>query len=85
MKQGARQTKLQENKKVKQHIKAFYSIMGEMESLSQELLRIHTDVTFTEDNIQGYVEPIFGRELDNMEKFLVLGKTHKEDEKDNTE
>ena len=84
MKSGARQMKLQENKKVKKHVKAFYSIMGEMENLSQELLRVHPEITFTEDNIQEYVKPIFGRELDSMEKFLVLGKTHKENEENNT-
>jgi len=84
MKAGVRQMKLQEDKKIKKHIKGFYSIMGEMESLSQELRLSYPDIEFTEENLNEYAQPIYGRDLDNMEMFLVLGKLHKEDGEDNT-
>jgi len=84
MKQGVRQMKLQEDKKIKKHIKGFYSIMGEMESLSQELRLSYPDIEFTEENLNEYTQPIYGRDLDNMEMFLVLAKLHKEDGEDNT-
>lgn len=82
MKQGQRQMKVAENKKVKKHIKAFYSIMNTMEDISKQL---DPNLDYTEDNINDYVRPILGRDLDSMEKFLVLGKLHygKEESSDN--
>lgn len=82
MKQGQRQMKVAEDKKVKKHIKAFYSIMNTMEGISKQL---DPNLDYTEDNINDYVRPILGRDLDSMEKFLVLGKLHygKEESSDN--
>jgi hypothetical protein len=73
MKNGLRQMKVAENKKVKKHVKAFYSIMDTMETISKEL---DPTLEYTEDNINDYVKPMLGRDLDSMEKFLVLGKLH---------
>lgn len=82
MKQGLRQTKVVEDKKVKKHVKAFYGIMHTMEEISKEL---DPTLEYTEDNINDYVKPMLGRDLDSMEKFLVLGKLHygKEDTSNN--
>ena len=82
MKNGLRQMKVVEDKKVKKHIKAFYSIMNTMENISKQL---DPNLDYTEDNINDYVRPILGRDLDSMEKFLVLGKLHygKEESSDN--
>lgn len=82
MKNGLRQMKVAENKKVKKHIKAFYSIMNTMEDISKQL---DPNLDYTEDNINDYVRPIVGRDLDSIEKFLVLGKLHygKEESSDN--
>lgn len=82
MKNGLRQMKVAENKKVKKHVKAFYSIMDTMETISKEL---DPTLEYNEDNINDYVRPILGRDLDSMEKFLVLGKLHygKEESSDN--
>ena len=82
MKQGQRQMKVAEDKKVKKHIKAFYSIMNTMEDISKQL---DPNLDYTEDNINDYVRPILGRDLDSMEKFLVLGKLYhgKEEPSDN--
>ena len=73
MKQGLRQMKVAEDKKVKKHVKAFYSIMHTMEEISKEL---DPTLEYTEDNINDYVQPMLGRDLDSMETFLVLGKLH---------
>ena len=73
MKSGLRQMKVAEDKKVKRHVKAFYSIMHTMEEISKEL---DPTLEYTEDNINDYVKPMLGRDLDSMEKFLVLGKVH---------
>ena len=73
MKSGLRQMKVAEDKKVKKHVKAFYSIMHTMEEISKEL---DPTLEYTEDNINDYVKPMLGRDLDSMEKFLILGKLH---------
>ena len=71
MKSGLRQMKVAEDKKVKKHVKAFYSIMHTMEEISKEL---DPTLEYTEDNINDYVKPMLGRDLDSMEKFLILSK-----------
>ena len=71
MKSGLRQMKVAEDKKVKKHVKAFYSIMHTMEEISKEL---DPTLEYTEDNINDYVKPVLGRDLDSMEQFLLLGK-----------
>ena len=73
MKSGLRQMKVAEDKKVKKHVKAFYSIMHTMEEISKEL---DPTLEYTEDNINDYVKPMLGRDLDSMEKFLILNKLH---------
>jgi hypothetical protein len=71
MKSGLRQMKVTEDKKVKKHVKAFYSIIGEIDKISKQL---DPTIKYTEENINEYVNPILGRDLDNMEQFLLLGK-----------
>ena len=73
MKSGLRQMKVVEDKKVKKHVKGFYSIMGMMDEISKELDPL---IEYSEENIDDYVRPKLGRDLDSMEKFLVLGKMH---------
>jgi len=81
-KNGKRQQVVAVKKKTKQHVKAFYSIMDQMETISKEL---DQTIEYTEENINDYVKPILGRELDSMEKFLVLGKLHYGKENSDTE
>ena len=71
MKNGLRQMKVAEDKKVKKHVKAFYSIMNTMEDISKQL---DPNLDYTEDNINDYVRPILGRDLDSMEKSLILNR-----------
>lgn len=73
MKSGQRQMKVANDKKVKQHTKAFYSILGRMDEIAKNL---DPSIKYTEENIDDYVRPSLGRDLDSMEKFLVLGKLH---------
>ena len=73
LKNGLRQAKLAERKKTKAHVKAFYKILGEMDVVAKQL---DPTLEYTEENINSYVNPIIGRDLDSMEKFLVLGKLH---------
>lgn len=71
MKSGQRQMKVANDKKVKKHVKGFYSIMHTIEEISKEL---DPTLEYNEDNINNYVKPMLGRDLDPMEKFLILGK-----------
>ena len=73
LKNGQRQVKLAERKKQKEHIKSFYHIIGRMDEISKQL---DSTLEYTEDNINEYVNPILGRDLDSMEKFVILGKMH---------
>ena len=73
MKSGLRQMKVAEDKKVKQHVKAFYNILETMQSIAGQL---DSNIEYNEDNINDYVRPMLGRDLDSMEKFLLLGKIY---------
>lgn len=75
-----RKFKLQEKKKVKQHLKEFYKGLDNMETIAVDLRKL--DVIFTEDNLQEYVTPLLGRDLDSMEKFVLLGKLNYKQELD---
>jgi|APGre2960657404_1045060.scaffolds.fasta_scaffold00004_96 hypothetical protein len=79
-KSSQRKFKLQEKKKVKQHLKEFYKGLGNMEAIAVDLRKL--DVIFTEDNLQEYVTPLLGRDLDSMEKFVLLGKLNYKQELD---
>lgn len=72
-KNGQRQVKLAERKKTKAHVKAFYKILGDMDVIAKDL---DPSLEYNEENINEYVNPILGRDLDSMEKFVVLGKLH---------
>lgn len=74
-KNGQRQLKLMQKKSIKKHVDGFYKILGEMDVLAKQL---DNTLEYTEENINDYVLPIYGRELDNMEKMVLLGKMHRE-------
>lgn len=79
LKKGLRKEKVYKDKLTTKHIKSFYRIMGEMDEVAKQL---DSSIEYTEENINEYVNPIFGRDLDNMEKMLVLGKIHYKKDKD---
>lgn len=82
-KSSIRKFKVQESKKVKDHLKEFYKGLNQMESMAVELRKL--DVIFTEGNLQEYVTPLLGRDLDSMEKFVLLGKLNNKEKSNETE
>lgn len=72
-KSGARQVKLAARTKTKTHLKGFYGILKDMDDIANRL-DIDEAVEYTDDNINEHVKPIYGRDLDSLEKILVLGK-----------
>lgn len=72
---GARQVKLAARAKTKLHIKSFYGILKDMDDIANRL-DIDEAIDYNEDNINDHVKPMYGRDLDSMEKMLVLGKLH---------
>lgn len=76
-KNGLRQVKLADKKETKKHLKSFYQIIGKLDDIVKQLDK---NIEYNEDNINEYTNPIMGRDLDNMEKFMILGKlsTNKE-------
>jgi hypothetical protein len=69
---GFRKHKLQEDKKVRKHIKGFYETLGKIQGVADSLKEL--DIDISEDNVNEHASKIIGRDLDEMEKFLVLGK-----------
>ena len=67
-----RQSKATDNRKVKNHIKSFYKILGELDNVANKIREKEVEVT--EDNIEKFAFDEMGREIDSMEKFLLLGK-----------
>lgn len=81
-KSGTRAQKLQNKKEVKKHLKGFYDMLGKTTELADYLKSLNLDVEITEENIDEHSIPFTGRKLDNMEKFLVLGKLNNQDAED---
>lgn len=72
LKQGNRKAYKTEKKSLKKHTMAFYKIMNQMNTLALTLVKKEYEVT--EDNIQKLALDNYGRELDDMEKMLVMSK-----------
>lgn len=83
LKKGLRSQKVKKDKETKRHVKEFYKIIGVINEITDSL---DPNISYTEDNINEYTLPFLGRDLDDMEKFLILGKlemnnkTNKKDE-----
>lgn len=72
MRAGKRLHDNKKSKETKQHVKAFYKIIN---TINTEVIpKLDLSVDYTEENIDEYVNPILGRDLDSMEKFMILGK-----------
>ena len=72
-KNGSRQVKLAAKTKTKLHLKSFYGILKDMDNIANRL-DIDEALEYTNENINDHVKPIYGRDLDSLEKVLVLGK-----------
>lgn len=71
-KNGNRKHKLQEQVKVKKQVKEFYTRIKQIDELVSYLVTLEDKVT--EDNIDSIVPELIGRELDSLEKTLILSK-----------
>lgn len=71
-KSGSRQVKLSKRKETKFHLKKFYGILDDMEMLAVQIKEKGFEVN--EENVNEYALKLYGRELDSMEKMLLLGK-----------
>lgn len=80
-KNGSRQYKLQEDKKVKKQVKEFYTRIKQMDELVSYLVTLKDKVT--EDNIDNIVPELIGRELDSLERTLILSKINGYETQDN--
>lgn len=74
-KKGFRQVKVDKDKLVKKHTKGFYQSLNKINNVIGELEKL--DVDITEDNVDSLSKPILGRDLDSMERFMILGRLSK--------
>lgn len=75
-KKGLRANKHKINKNIDSGVKSWMTKYHTMVELGKTILQNHPDIEIDkldEDNINTYAKPLFGRDLDNMEKLLVLG------------
>ena len=72
-KKGLRESKRKHEKEIIMHQEAFYKILGKIDELIPTL---DPSIEYTEENINDYCKEFFNRDLDSMEKFLILGKLH---------
>lgn len=70
-KKGIRSVKVKEKKQTKKHVKAFYHILKQIDFISTQL---DPTIVYNENNINDYSKPLLGRDLDSMEKSLLLSK-----------
>lgn len=75
-KKGWRSFKIKKDKLTKKHVKEFNSILSSISEIAPKLIHKYPDVEFTEDNLNDYILEFYHRELDAMEKFILLGKLH---------
>jgi len=70
-KNGKRQLKVTKNKLVKKHTKGFYKSLN----LINDLIRYfkNNNIEVTEDNVEELSKEQLGRDIDSMEKFMLLG------------
>ncbi len=75
-KNGLRKVKVQDKIKVKKQVKEFYTRIGQIDKIAEYLNTLEDKVT--EDNIDSIVPELIGRELDSLERTLILSKLHNE-------
>ncbi len=76
-KKGKRLAAAASNKRVKHHTKEFYKIPGELESVAAKITEdylYNSKEKVTQDNIVEIASKYTDRTIEDMEKFLLLGK-----------
>ena len=75
LKKGLRSSKLSQDKFIAQGVKSWMGKYNDMRNIAIRIAE-NPDInisTLDEDNINEYAKAYVGRDLDNMEKLLVLG------------
>jgi len=80
-KNGLRKVKLQDRNNIKKQVKGFYTRLRQMDDLVDYLITLEDKVT--EDNIDNIVPELIGRELDSLERTMILSKIHNYEVKNN--
>ena len=75
-KSGIRKKNVLDKLNTKKQVKTFYTKLRQINELSDYLKTLPEPVT--EDNIDSIVPDLIGRDLDSMEKMLVLKNLHNE-------
>ena len=71
-KNGIRKKNVLDKLKTKKQVKMFYNKLEQINELSNYLKTLEEPVT--EDNIDSIVPELIGRDLDSMEKSLILSR-----------
>lgn len=75
-KNGIRKKNVLDKLNTKKQVKQFYTKLRQINELSDYLKTLEEPVT--EDNIDSIVPELIGRDLDSMEKSLILSKLSNE-------
>ena len=75
-KSGIRKKNVLDKLNTKKQVKQFYTKLRQINELSDYLKTL--DETVTEDNIDSIVPELIGRDLDSMEKSLILSRLSNE-------
>lgn len=68
-----RKGKRLQNKKAKRHVKEFYKILGELDTVAEKIA-LEKDLEITEDNIKLIASEYTNRTIDDMEKMILMAK-----------
>lgn len=79
-KSGSRKANVLDKIKTKKQVKTFYTKLKQINDLADYLKTL--DEPVTEDNIDDIVPELIGRDLDSMEKNLILNRISYEPEGD---
>lgn len=72
LRKGKRQQENYKKKLIKLHTKEFYKALSRLDKVADYLKEANIEIT--EDNVNEEASKFIGRDLDNMEKFILLGK-----------
>ena len=75
-KSGTRKKNVLDKLSTKKQVKTFYTKLRQINELSDYLKTLEDKVT--EDNIDSIVSELIGRDLDSMEKSLILARLSNE-------
>lgn len=75
-----RQGRRIEDKRIKKHVKGFYSILGEMDDVAQRIVKDERVLEVNDNTIEGIAQEYTKRKIGSMEKMLLLSKLKRDTE-----